>query len=73
MYEYTKDEVASGMVRTIRNNSATGSHGSVIFNGLDDGGNPLRIGIYIALIEVVNGETGITEKIKTPVVVARKF
>jgi len=61
------------LVRTILNNSATGSNGSVIFNGLDDDNNPLRIGIYIALVEAVNESTGVTEKIKVPVVVAKKF
>lgn len=60
------------LVRTIINNSAAASQNSIIFNGLDDNGNPLRIGIYILLIEAAT-EYGTNETIKTPVVVARKL
>ncbi len=61
------------LVRTLENNMASGSEGSVIFDGLDDNKNRLRIGIYIALIEAVNLETGVTENMKAAIVVAKKF
>lgn len=61
------------LVRTLENNQASGSEGSIIFNGLDDNHNPLRIGIYIALIEAINQSNGTTEQMKTAIVVARKF
>lgn len=61
------------LVRTIYSNQPSGSSGSVIFNGLDDNGNPLRIGIYIILLESSNENSGIVESLKTTVVVARKL
>ena len=61
------------LVRTLENNLASGSEGSIIFDGLDDNKNRLRIGIYIALVEAVNEQTGVTENLKAAIVVAKKF
>ena len=61
------------LVRTIYSNQASGSSGSVIFDGLDDNGDPLRIGIYIILLESLNENSGIVESLKSTVVVARKL
>jgi len=60
-------------VRTIVSNRASGSSGSVIFDGLDDNGRPLRIGIYILFIEALNSSSGVVETLKEPVVIARKL
>lgn len=61
------------LVRTIYSNQPSGQNGSVIFDGLDDDGNALRIGIYIILLEALNENSGTTETLKTTVVVARKL
>lgn len=61
------------LVRTLLNNQASGSSGSVIFDGLNDAGNPLRIGIYIIFFEALNENSGVLETMKTVVVVARKL
>ncbi|WP_337866984.1 lamin tail domain-containing protein [Ignavibacterium sp.] len=61
------------LVRTIYSNQPGSSKGSVIFDGLDDDGNPLRIGIYIILLESLNENSGVVETIKSTVVVARKL
>ncbi|MHB8579501.1 MAG: lamin tail domain-containing protein [Ignavibacteriaceae bacterium] len=61
------------LVRTLVNNQASGSNGSVIFNGLDDAGNPLRIGIYVIFLEALNENFGTIENLKTAVVIARKL
>ena len=60
------------LVRTIAQNMPSSSKSTIIFNGLDDNGRALRIGIYILLIEAV-ADDGSTETIKTPVVVARRL
>ncbi len=60
------------LVRNLANNVSSGSKGQIIFNGLDDDGNPLRIGIYIVYLEAV-GSSGSTEKQKAVLVVARKL
>lgn len=61
------------LVRTLLNNQPSGSKGSVIFDGLDDGGSALRIGIYIIFLEALNENSGVIESLKLPVVVARKL
>ena len=61
------------LVRTLDNNLASGSSGSIIFNGLDDERNPLRMGIYIVYLEALNQNDGVTEALKAALVVARKL
>lgn len=61
------------LVRTLLNNQASGNSGSVIFDGLDDESNPLRIGIYVVFLEAINDNSGVVETLKTVVVVARKL
>ncbi len=61
------------LVRTLINNQASGQSGSVVFNGLDDNGNALRIGIYIIFLEALNDNNGVAENLKTVIVVARKL
>lgn len=61
------------LLRTLLNNAPSGQSGSVIFDGLDDDGQVLRIGIYIIFLEAMNDNAGVVETIKTVVVVARKL
>ena len=61
------------LVRTLANNRPSGSTGSIIFNGLDDEGRTLRIGIYIVYLEALNNSNGVINAEKAAVVVARKF
>ncbi len=61
------------IVRTLSNNLPSSSQGSVIFDGLGDDGQPLRMGIYIIFLEALNETYGTVENLKTIVVVARKL
>jgi hypothetical protein len=61
------------LVRTILNNQSTGTTGSFIFDGLNDSGKPLRMGIYILLIEALDSFSGTVEVFKEAVVIARKL
>lgn len=61
------------LVRSLLNNQASGSSGSVVFDGLDDENNALRMGIYIIFLEALNDNSGIIETIKSTVVVARRL
>lgn len=60
------------LVRTLEHNRPSGPSNSVVFDGHDDNGRSLRIGIYILLIEIVT-DSGQTDLIKLPVVIARKL
>ncbi len=61
------------LVRTLISNQPGASSGSIIFDGLDDDGRALRIGIYIIFMEALNDNAGVVETLKTTVVVARKL
>ncbi|MCH7772264.1 MAG: hypothetical protein IIA49_14825 [Bacteroidetes bacterium] len=56
---------------TLAKTQPSGSSGSVIFDGRDDSGEALRIGIYIIFLEAINESAGVVENLKTAVVVAR--
>ncbi|MCY7360684.1 MAG: lamin tail domain-containing protein, partial [Ignavibacteria bacterium] len=66
-------DIKGRLVKTLANNSVTGSEGTIIFNGLDEGNQKLRIGIYILLIEAIDDVGGTLEIIKAPIVVAAKL
>ena len=59
--------------KTLENSQASGSSGSVIFDGRDDYHEALRIGIYIIFLVAINEGSGVAENMKTVVVVARKL
>ena len=58
---------------TLENSQASDSSGSVIFDGLSDDDEALRIGIYIIFLEAINEGAGVVENLKTVVVVARRL
>ena len=60
-------------VRTLVNNQISGSSGSVVFDGRDNNGNALRIGIYLILLEARDDNNNVFERLKDVVVVARKL
>ena len=66
-------DIKGRLVRTLSNNQISGREGSIIFNGLGDDDQRLRIGIYILLIEAVDNKSGSVNIIKEPVVIAGKL
>ena len=61
------------LVRNLINNQVSGAEGTIIFNGYDDGGQRLRIGIYIVYLEAVDGSGGTVDAAKATVVIATKL
>jgi len=61
------------LVRTLANNKTFSSKGSVIFDGTDDNGNLLRMGIYLVLIQAVNAKNNKAETLKGVLVLAHKL
>lgn len=60
------------LVRTITP-GGLGSRGSLVFDGCNDSGTPLRMGIYIILLQAMNSSNMVAETIKSVVVVARRL
>jgi len=59
------------LVRSLQEAALSGKQGQVIWDGLDDDGRNLRIGIYVVLLEAIDTAGGTTEAFKEPVVLAR--
>lgn len=59
------------LVRTLEEARLSAAAGTLAWDGLDDGGRPLRIGIYVVLLEAVHAESGASESYRTAVVLAR--
>jgi len=66
-------DIKGRIVRTLINNSISGNNGEIIYNGLDDNNQKLRVGIYILLIEVIDDNGGTSENLKVPLVIASKL
>lgn len=64
-------DAAGRPVRTLVEAALTGRSGTLLWDGLDDDGRTLPIGIYVVLLEAVSAEGGTTEAYKRPVVLAR--
>jgi hypothetical protein len=66
-------DVKGRVVRSLSNNQFTNSESQIIFDGKDDGGQKLRIGIYIVFLEAVDDTGGTYDQVKTTFVVAAKL
>jgi len=60
-------------VRTIQDNVFTGATYSVPWDGKNDSGASLRMGIYIVLVQILDDRNGIIEEYKCTVVLAAKM
>jgi len=58
-------------VRTLSDGQLSGPQGEFVWNGRGDNGQRLRLGIYVVLLDAVDGEGGTVERHKAPVVLAR--
>ncbi|HMD13925.1 MAG TPA: lamin tail domain-containing protein, partial [Bacteroidota bacterium] len=61
------------IVRTLADGEPAGAHGSVVWNGLSDRGERVRIGIYIILLETITSNGMTVQTVKGTVVVATKL
>jgi len=65
-------DAAGNAVRNLQQNATLSEKGFMRWDGLDNAGKPLLMGVYIVLTEVFNLE-GKTVKFKNPVTLARRF
>ncbi len=61
------------LVRTLTQAALAGPQGQVVWDGRDDTGRALRIGIYIVVLEALDVGEGTVEAFKKPVVLARQL
>jgi len=66
-------DVKGRVIKTLLNNQISGSESQIVFDGKDDSGEKLRIGIYVAFLEAVDDNGGTIEQIKATFVVAAKL
>jgi hypothetical protein len=66
-------DVNGRMVRTLINNAPMGRRFAAVWDGLDDDGRRVRIGPYIALLEVLDPSKNMVSAIKGIVVVAMQL
>jgi hypothetical protein len=66
-------DVNGRLVRTLANTEPSGSTGEIIWDGYNDKRERARMGIYIALLEALDGIGGSVETVKGTVVVAVKL
>lgn len=63
-------DVRGRLIRTLAGNEPAGAEGEVIWNGMDDEGRRVRMGIYVILLEAVDDRGGVLETVKGVVVAA---
>jgi hypothetical protein len=61
------------LVRVLAENEPSGPLGDIIWDGYNDDRNRVRIGIYVVLLEALNGFGGSVKSAKSAVVVAAKL
>ena len=61
------------LVRTLEEAVLAGRTGQLLWDGLDDGGRRLRLGVYVVLFEAFDAEGGTAAVFKEPVVLARRL
>jgi hypothetical protein len=66
-------DVKGRIVRTLLNNQFSSAESQMIFDGKDDSGEKLRIGIYVAFLEAIDDKGGTIEQIKATFVVAARL
>ncbi|MDZ4711316.1 MAG: lamin tail domain-containing protein [bacterium] len=66
-------DIKGRLVRNLANNNITGSEGTIVFNGLGNDNQKLRIGIYILLIEAIDARGGRVNNVKAAMVIGGKM
>ncbi len=61
------------LVRTLAEGGPLPTNAVLPWNGRDEDGRDLRIGIYIVLVDIVSADQGRTEMLKLPLVLARRL
>jgi hypothetical protein len=66
-------DIKGRLVRTLANGELSGPQGEIIWDGLDDTRQRVRIGPYVVFVEAVDGQAGVLATAKRVAVVAAKL
>ena len=66
-------DVTGRLIRRLAQNELSASAGSIVWDGLDDDGHRIRIGMYIVLFEALDNFGGVVQTMKDVAVVGRKL
>ena len=66
-------DVRGRLLRTLANTELSGPQGEIVWDGLDDSKQRVRIGPYIVFIEAIDGQAGVLATAKAVVVVATRL
>jgi hypothetical protein len=66
-------DIKGRLVRSLANGELSGPQGEIVWDGLDDTRQRVRIGPYVVLIESVDGQAGVLATAKAVAVVAAKL
>lgn len=64
-------DVKGRLVRTVANAERATQQGSVVWDGLDDNRQSLRVGIYVVFLEALDANAAVVQTARTTVVLAR--
>jgi hypothetical protein len=66
-------DVKGRLIRTLANGELAGTHGEIIWDGIDDNKQRARIGVYVVFLEATDQSSGKVVTAKAAVVVAKKL
>ena len=66
-------DVKGRLIRTLANGELAGTHGEIIWDGIDDNKQRARIGVYVVFLEATDQSSGKVVTAKAAVVAAKKL
>ena len=66
-------DIRGRLVRTLIDQEPSSGTGSIVWNGRDDQGRGLRMGVYIIYLEAINAKLGVLDRAKRSVVLAKRL
>jgi hypothetical protein len=66
-------DIKGRLVRSLANGELSGPQGEIVWDGLDDARQRVRIGPYVVFVEAVDGQAGVVATAKAVAVVAAKL
>ncbi|HGY55437.1 MAG TPA: hypothetical protein ENK44_07045 [Caldithrix abyssi] len=66
-------DITGRKIRTLQDNVFSGSNAQLVWNGRDDSGTKVRMGIYVVFVQLLDDRSGVLQEMKETVVVAGRL